>query len=181
MSCCYHLRWRHQSVHFLQIFPEGSGTASVLSPLRILSCFHLCPCPVSVSLVTINGHFHPFLASVISITAGRGKVVRTPAASKAVVIHKWSPVLSIVPQPPLAARGAAQHQCNAAVIMSVRCSLCCHLAIPAEVFCVTDPSAPAQCDGKGEGFNWSISAFFLPILKGRGCSSSQLAELRPLP
>ncbi|XP_031411858.1 small G protein signaling modulator 1 isoform X1 [Meleagris gallopavo] len=60
--------------------------------------------------VTINGHCHPFLASVISITAGRGKVVRTPAASKAVVIHKWSPVLSTVSQPPLAARGAAQHQ-----------------------------------------------------------------------
>lgn len=41
--------------------------------------------------VTINGHFHPSLASVMSITAGRGKVPRTPAASKAVVIHKCAP------------------------------------------------------------------------------------------
>lgn len=60
--------------------------------------------------VTINGHFHPSLASVMSITAGRGKVPRTPAASKAVVIHKWSPILSTVSRPPLAALGAARHQ-----------------------------------------------------------------------
>ncbi|XP_065595357.1 small G protein signaling modulator 1 isoform X1 [Cyrtonyx montezumae] len=61
-------------------------------------------------LVTISGHFHPFLASVVSVTAGRGKVVRTPAASKVVVIHKWSPILSTVSRPPLAALGATQHQ-----------------------------------------------------------------------
>ncbi|NWS75633.1 SGSM1 protein, partial [Crotophaga sulcirostris] len=32
--------------------------------------------------VTINGNFHPFLASVISVAAVRGKIARTPAASK---------------------------------------------------------------------------------------------------
>ncbi|XP_021268763.1 small G protein signaling modulator 1 isoform X4 [Numida meleagris] len=59
--------------------------------------------------VTIHGRFHPFLASLISVTAGRGKVPRTPAASKAVVIHKWSPIPSAVSRPPLAAPGATQH------------------------------------------------------------------------
>ncbi|XP_054248532.1 small G protein signaling modulator 1 [Indicator indicator] len=39
--------------------------------------------------VAINGNFHPFLASVTSVAATRGKMERTPAASKTVVTPKW--------------------------------------------------------------------------------------------
>ncbi|XP_066835395.1 small G protein signaling modulator 1 isoform X5 [Anser cygnoides] len=60
--------------------------------------------------VTINGNFHPFLASVISITAGRRKTARTPAAGRTVVIHKRSPNLSTTSHPRLVALGATQHQ-----------------------------------------------------------------------
>lgn len=85
--------------------------------------FHLCPCPLSVSLVTINGNFHPFLVSVISITAMRGKIARTSAASKMVVIPKWFPSLPITSRPPLAALGATRHRCNAAVLCVWFCCL----------------------------------------------------------
>ncbi|XP_051490027.1 small G protein signaling modulator 1 isoform X6 [Apus apus] len=61
-------------------------------------------------LVTINGNFHPFLASVISIPAVRGKTPRPPAASKIVVIPKWFPGLPITSRPPLAALGASRCQ-----------------------------------------------------------------------
>ncbi|XP_071618907.1 small G protein signaling modulator 1 isoform X2 [Heliangelus exortis] len=57
--------------------------------------------------VTINGNFHPFLGSVISIPAVRGKIRRTPAASKTVVIPKWFPSLPITSRPPLAALGTS--------------------------------------------------------------------------
>ncbi|XP_075625483.1 small G protein signaling modulator 1 isoform X3 [Balearica regulorum gibbericeps] len=60
--------------------------------------------------VTINGNFHPFLVSVISIAAERGKIARTPAASKMVVIPKWFLSLPITSRPPLAAPGATRHQ-----------------------------------------------------------------------
>ncbi|XP_035196566.1 small G protein signaling modulator 1 isoform X4 [Oxyura jamaicensis] len=60
--------------------------------------------------VTINGTFHPFLASVISVTAGRRKTARTAAAGRTVVIHKRSPNLSTASRPRLAALGAAQCQ-----------------------------------------------------------------------
>ncbi|XP_053937972.1 small G protein signaling modulator 1 isoform X2 [Cuculus canorus] len=60
--------------------------------------------------VTINGNFHPFLASVMSITAVRGKMTRTQAASKMVVIPKWFLHLPITSRPPLATLGATQHQ-----------------------------------------------------------------------
>ncbi|XP_064377938.1 small G protein signaling modulator 1 isoform X1 [Dromaius novaehollandiae] len=60
--------------------------------------------------VTINGNFHTFLASVISVTAGRGKILRTPAASKMVVIPKWSLSLLTASRPPLATLGAIRHQ-----------------------------------------------------------------------
>uniref|UniRef100_A0A8C3GNF5 Small G protein signaling modulator 1 n=1 Tax=Cairina moschata TaxID=8855 RepID=A0A8C3GNF5_CAIMO len=60
--------------------------------------------------VTINGNFHPFLASVISISAGRRKTARTPAAGRTVVIHKRSPNLSTASRPQLVALGATQHQ-----------------------------------------------------------------------
>ncbi|XP_049661940.1 small G protein signaling modulator 1 isoform X4 [Accipiter gentilis] len=60
--------------------------------------------------VTINGNFHPFLVSVISITAMRGKIARTSAASKMVVIPKWFPSLPITSRPPLAALGATRHR-----------------------------------------------------------------------
>nr|XP_038043468.1 small G protein signaling modulator 1 isoform X6 [Anas platyrhynchos] len=60
--------------------------------------------------VTINGNFHPFLASVISISAGRRKTARTPAAGRMVVIHKRSPNLSTASRPRLVALRATQHQ-----------------------------------------------------------------------
>ncbi|XP_052652742.1 small G protein signaling modulator 1 isoform X3 [Harpia harpyja] len=60
--------------------------------------------------VTINGNFHPFLVSVISITAMRGKIARTPATSKMVVIPKWFPSLPITSRPPLAALRATRHR-----------------------------------------------------------------------
>ncbi|XP_068767775.1 small G protein signaling modulator 1 isoform X2 [Struthio camelus] len=60
--------------------------------------------------VTINGNFHPCLASVISVTAGRGKILRTPAASKMVVIPKRSLSLLTASRPPLATLGAVRHQ-----------------------------------------------------------------------
>lgn len=119
-SCCHHLSWRHQPVQFLQREVE-------LHQFFLLSKFFpafICAPVLSPSLVTINGHFHPSLASVMSITAGRGKVPRTPAASKAVVIHKWSPILSTASRPPLAALGAARHQCNAAVVVSAATARC---------------------------------------------------------
>ncbi|XP_029880934.1 small G protein signaling modulator 1 isoform X3 [Aquila chrysaetos chrysaetos] len=59
--------------------------------------------------VTINGNFHPFLVSVISIAAVRGKITRTPAASKMVVIPKWFLSVPITSRPPLAALRATQH------------------------------------------------------------------------
>ncbi|XP_068509670.1 small G protein signaling modulator 1 isoform X4 [Anas acuta] len=60
--------------------------------------------------VTINGNFHPFLASVISISAGRRKTARTPAAGRMVVIHKRSPNLSTASRPRLVALRATRHQ-----------------------------------------------------------------------
>ncbi|XP_069727508.1 small G protein signaling modulator 1 isoform X2 [Phaenicophaeus curvirostris] len=60
--------------------------------------------------VTINGNFHPFLASVMSIAAVRGKKARTAATSKMVVIPKWFPSLPITSRPPLATLGGTQHQ-----------------------------------------------------------------------
>ncbi|XP_074776796.1 small G protein signaling modulator 1 isoform X1 [Athene noctua] len=60
--------------------------------------------------VTINGNFHPSLASVVSITAVRGKSTRTPAASTMVVIPKRFLSLPITSRPPLAPLGTTRHQ-----------------------------------------------------------------------
>ncbi|XP_010215935.1 PREDICTED: small G protein signaling modulator 1 [Tinamus guttatus] len=59
--------------------------------------------------VTSNGNFPTLLASAISVPAGRGKIPRTPASSKTVVIPKWSLSLLATSRPPLATLGAVRH------------------------------------------------------------------------
>lgn len=122
MNCCHLLGCHHQSLC-------GSCGPSQreleLHQFFLLYRFFLSPLSFvplsSLSLVTINGNFHQFLASVVYIAAVRGKIVRTPAASKTVVIPKWCPSLPITSQPPLATPGASQHHCNATVI-----GVCCY-------------------------------------------------------
>ncbi|XP_068268574.1 small G protein signaling modulator 1 isoform X1 [Nyctibius grandis] len=60
--------------------------------------------------VTIHGNFHPFLASVVSVTAVRGKMARTAAASKTVVIPKRFLSVPVTSRPPLATLGATWRQ-----------------------------------------------------------------------
>jgi len=117
MNCCNLLSWHHQVYVVPVDLPRGGWNcvSSFFSTGSSFLPFHLCPCPLSLSLVTINGNFHPFLASVISIAAVRGKMARTPAASKTLVIPKWFPSLPIASRAPLAALGASRCQCNAAV------------------------------------------------------------------
>ncbi|XP_062471585.1 small G protein signaling modulator 1 isoform X3 [Pezoporus occidentalis] len=60
--------------------------------------------------VPINGHFQPFLASVISISAMRGRSTRTAAASRMVVTPKWFLRLPITSRPPFGPLGTARCQ-----------------------------------------------------------------------
>lgn len=135
--------------------PRGGWNciSSLFSMDSAFTPFDLCLCPLSVSLVPINGNFQPFLASVISISAMRGRSTRTAAASRMVVTPKWFLRLPITSRPPFAPLETARHQCNAAVV-GVRC--CCSPVLSLDRSCrgvlaVTNPPAPAQ-RGREEAF-----------------------------
>lgn len=117
MNCCHLLSWHHDSL-FCSCAPPQPGVElhhSLFSTGSSFLPFHLCPCPLSVSLVAINGAFHPFLAPV---TAGRGKIMKIPAGSKIVVIPKWCLSLPGTSQALRAALGTSWHQCNELLVGS---------------------------------------------------------------
>lgn len=159
MNCCHLLSWHHHSLCCSCAPPQpGVELHHPLFPTdSSFLPFHWCLCPLSVSLVAINGAFHPLLAPV---TAGRGKIMKIPAGSKMVVIPKWCLSVPGRSRALRAALGTSWHQCNELLVGS-----------GAQLTCVVTwellQSCPChhwhQLSGRGRDFCGSNSVFFLPM------------------